>query len=74
MSYALKYIVDNNGAKTSVVVPLKTWDKINTDYKKLQEKLSIFKSIRRGIREIREAKKNGKELENLSDFLNESNS
>jgi hypothetical protein len=74
MSYALKYIVDDNGAKTSVVVNIKQWEKINSDIKKLQEKLNIFQSINNGIREIRDAKKNGQELDNLSDFLNKSNS
>jgi len=27
MASALKYIVDENGDKTSVLVPLKTWEK-----------------------------------------------
>lgn len=69
MSYALKYIVDDTGAKTSVIVPIKQWEKLHSDYKKLQEKLDIFQSIRDGINEIKDAKKQGKELENLSDFL-----
>ncbi len=28
MSSAIKYMVDENGQKTSVLVPLKTWEKI----------------------------------------------
>jgi len=35
MTSALKYMVDENGEKTSVLVPLKTSGKINQDYFKL---------------------------------------
>lgn len=31
MPGALKYMIDENGDKTSVVVPLKTWGKIDED-------------------------------------------
>jgi len=31
MATALKYMIDENGDKTSVLVPLKTWEKINQD-------------------------------------------
>ncbi len=55
----MKYIVDDRGAKTSVVVPLKQWEKINTDYKRLQEKLRVFQSIKSGIKEIKESKLKG---------------
>lgn len=33
----------------------------------------VFQSIQDGISEIKEAKKNGVELQTLSDFLNENN-
>jgi len=69
----VRYIVDNRGVKTSVIVPYEEWEKINTDYKKLQKKLLIFSAIQDGMDELKIAKKQGKKLQTLSDFLNESN-
>jgi len=74
MATALKYMVDENGDKTSVLVPLKTWEKINEDYSKLQNKLKVLIGIKEGLTEVRGAKKSGKELQTLKDFLRESNS
>jgi hypothetical protein len=73
MAGALKYMVDEKGDKTSVLVPLKTWKKINEDYVKLQNKLNLFLGIKNGLTEIKEAKRKGKKLQTLKDFLRESN-
>lgn len=74
MADALKYMVDENGDRTSVLVPIKTWEKINQEYSKLQNKLKVFTEINEGLAEISEAKKSGKKLQTLKDFLRESNS
>jgi len=74
MRSTLKYIVDNRGVKTSVIVPYEKWEKINENYHKLQNKLKVFLAIQEGLREIKTAKKQGSKLQTLSDFLNESNS
>ena len=74
MATALKYMIDENGDKTSVLVPLKTWEKINQDYSKLQNKLKVLTGIKEGLAEVRGAKKSGKKLQTLKDFLRESNS
>ena len=74
MTNGLKYMVDENGDKTSVLVPLKTWEKINQDYSKLQNKLNVLTGIKEGLTEIKDAKKSGKKLQTLKDFLRESNS
>ncbi len=74
MASALKYMVDENGQKTSVLVPLKTWEKINQDYHKLQNKLNVLTGIKDGLTEVQEAKKSGKKLQTLKDFLRESHS
>lgn len=73
MENTLKYMVDENGDKTSVLVPLKTWEKITQDYSKLQNKLEVLTGIKEGIREVTQAKKSGKNLQTLKDFLPESN-
>jgi hypothetical protein len=73
MAGALKYMVDENGAKTSVLVPIRTWEKINQEYTKLQNKLEVFTGINEGLSEVKEARKSGKKLQTLKDFLRESN-
>ncbi len=69
MPNSLKYIVDQRGQKTSVLVPIKVWEDFNANYLKLRNKLAVFESIREGFDEIKEAKKTGKKLQTLQDFL-----
>ena len=73
MPDALKYMIDEKGEKTSVLVPLKTWEKINLDYLKLQNKLKVLTGIKEGLAEVLEANKTRKKLQILKDFLSESN-
>ena len=73
MKEARQFIVDNRGVKTSVIVPYDEWEKITTDYHKLQNKLEVFLAIQDGISELKTAKKQNKKLQTLSDFLNEGN-
>ncbi len=73
MSSAVKYITDEKGGKTSVLVPLKTWEKMNLEYARLQRKLNVLTGIKEGLREIKEAKKSGKKLQTLKAFLRERN-
>ena len=74
MSSAIKYMVDENGQKTSVLVPLKTWEKINWEYSRLENKLNVLLGLKSAIAEVKAAKKSGKKLQTLKDFLRESNS
>ncbi len=69
MPEALKYIIDESGQKTSVLVPVKVWEDLNANYHKLQNKLAVFSSIKEGFREVKSAKKTGKNLQTLNDFL-----
>jgi hypothetical protein len=74
MGNGLKYMINEKGEKTSVLVPLKTWEKINQDYIKLQKKLTVLTGIKEGLSEVKESNKSGKKLQTLKDFLRESNS
>jgi len=74
MKNPVKYIVDDRGVKTSVIVPYDKWEKINSDYKKLQNKFEVFLAIQNGLGELNTAKRLDKKLQTLSEFLNESNS
>lgn len=69
MPNALKYIVDDSGHKTSVLVPVKVWEDLNANYQKLQKKLNILNGISEGLNEVRQAKKTGRKLQTLKDFL-----
>jgi hypothetical protein len=69
MSTTLQYIVDQSGQKTSVLVPVKMWEDLNTSYQKLQTKLTILNSVRKGLEEVQTAKKSGRKLQTLKDFL-----
>lgn len=72
MANSVHYIVDEQGTKTSVIVPFHAWEKLNSDYKKLQNKLDVLLAIKDGLNEIKGANKKYEEFETLSDFLNES--
>ena len=62
-------MIDEKGDKTSVLVPIKTWQKINDDYTKLQNKLKILLGIKAGFAEVKDAKRTGKKLQTLKQFL-----
>lgn len=74
MAEALKYIVNEKGNPTSVLVPLKTWNKINSDYARLLNKINVLTGIKEGLAEVKEAGRSGKKLQTLKDFLSEGNS
>ncbi len=74
MAQPIKYMVDEKGQKTSVLVPLTTWTKINEDFTKLQNKLTVLLGVKSAFNEVKSAKKSGKKLQTLKDSLSESNS
>ena len=69
MPDTLKYIIDDKGHKTSVLVPVKVWEDLNDNYRKLQKKLEILNSISEALNEVSQASKTGKKLQTLKDFL-----
>ncbi len=69
MPNALKYIVDETGHMTSVLMSVRVWEQLNTNYQKLQNKLSLFGSINEGLKEVKSVRKSGKNLQTLKDFL-----
>lgn len=73
MAGALKYMVDEKGDKTSVLVPIRTWEKMNKEYAMLQNKVKVFTGIIDGLTEVKDARTSGKKLQTLKDFLREGN-
>jgi hypothetical protein len=51
------------------LVPIKAWEDLNANYKMLQNKLEVFTSIRKGLEEVKRAKKSGRKLQTLKEFL-----
>jgi hypothetical protein len=74
MPNAIKYVKDESGQKTSVLVPVKVWDDLNTNFKKLRNKLKVMNGIHQALTEVYNARKSGKELKTLKDFIRESKS
>ena len=71
MEKTLQYIVDDKGNRSSVLVSMNTWEDLNTKYNKLLKKVGILTGIQKGLEEVAEARKNGKKLQTLKDFLDE---
>jgi hypothetical protein len=69
MRLPLKYIVDDSGERTSVLVPIKVWEDLNNNFQKLQAKFDVFKSIEQGFKEVNSAKRTGRKLQTLKEFL-----
>lgn len=74
MPNQIQIYTDENGNKTSVIIPYEDWTKINQRLKALQNKLKIFSGIREGLMEVEDARKINRQLQNLADFINESRS
>lgn len=66
--------IQYNSDKTLVTVPYQEWLNLQNKLKNLQNKLKVFSNIQAGMSEIKESKKAGKQLEKLSDFIDESRS
>jgi hypothetical protein len=73
MGKELKYVVDESGNRSSVLISISTWEDLNVRYNKLLKKVSVLTGIQKGLDEVKESRKSGKKLQTLKDFLNESN-
>ena len=71
MNLQIQYITDEKGKKQSVIIPFKQWEKFEGEYRLLVNKLEVMAGIQEGVQEVKYARKNGKKLQSLVDFLNE---
>jgi hypothetical protein len=69
MPDTLNYIIDERGHKTTVLVPVKVWEDLNTNYQKLQNKLHVFAGIKQGLNEVKKVRKSGRKLQTLQAIL-----
>jgi len=65
--------VDDYGNKSCVLVPIENWNNINKKYNALLKKVQVLTGIERSLEEIDLAKKTGKKLMTLKEFLCKSN-
>lgn len=72
MATPIQYIIDHDGNKKSVIVPLEQWEEMNQRYEKLNNKVKVLTGLQEAIKEIQRANKTGEKLQTLTDFLNES--
>ena len=72
MPTPIQFIIDQEGHKKSVIVPYKQWEDLNQRYEKLHNKIKILTGIQDAMNEVEQARKTGKKLQTLTDFLSES--
>lgn len=56
MKSRVQYIVDENGVKTSVIVPFHLWEEITSENKRLENKIEVLLAIKDGLSEIKGTK------------------
>ena len=71
MESAVQYIVNDQGVKTSVIVPFERWEELNSDFKKMKNKLDVFSAVKEGFEEISRSKYQNEEFQSLTDFIDE---
>ena len=68
---ALQYVTNTEGVPVAVQIPLLEWEKLMQELGELRKKIEILQGIKEGIREVRQASKEKRKLQTLTDFLNE---
>jgi acetylglutamate kinase len=63
----VQYILNEKGEKSSVVLSMAQWDRMQQKMRKQE----ILLGMKSALQEIKTAKKKGTKLQSLSDFINE---
>jgi len=72
MATPIQFIIDDEGNKKSVIVPFEQWEELNQRYEKLNNKVQILTGLQEAMKEVEHARRTGKKLQYLTDFLDES--
>jgi phage pi2 protein 07 len=67
----LNYLTDASGNQIAVQIAMEEWLVFQQEYQELQRKLEIMQGIRDALEEVQNARKEGRKLQSLSEFLNE---
>lgn len=65
------YLVDTEGNKIAVQIPIEEWELLEKEIKKIQKRNEILQGIKEAVVEVRMARKKGKKLQTFDDFINE---
>lgn len=66
-----QYVVDSQGQKVFVQVPVKDWEKLIHEFKRIKSLLSFQKKLRTAFKEVGQIQRGEKEGQTLSAFLDE---
>ena len=69
MKSTVQYLTNEAGERTAVVVAYAEWEKLRLRQQQLRQKLHIMQGIRAGFQEVKEAKRTGRALPSLREFL-----
>jgi hypothetical protein len=70
----LQYIIDENGQKNGVQLPMKDWKQIEKDLEelsRLRNKKRFMAELAEAVKEIKQIKEGKKQARTVEDFLNE---
>lgn len=65
----VKYITDQSGQKTAVIINIEEWNALQKELETFRQQKLIKESIETGFGEVRQWKKGDKKLMSLKDFL-----
>lgn len=65
------YLVDTEGKKIAVQIPIEEWNLIEEDLKKIRKRNEVLQGIKEAVIEVRTARKEGRKLQTFDDFINE---
>jgi phage pi2 protein 07 len=67
----LNYITDISGNQIAVQIPINDWLVFQKEYQEIKRKLEILQGIKDALNEVHKARKEKRNLQTLTDFLNE---
>ena len=67
----ISYLVDKEGKRIAVQISIDEWKKVVEEFKKIQKTNEILQGLKEAFLEVKQAKKEGRKLQTLEDFLKE---
>lgn len=68
----IKYITNEEGKQTAVIIPIEEWKALKSEHEKLLNKLEVLDGLRDALKEVDEISQGKrKKGRTLSEFLNE---
>ncbi|MBK9448889.1 MAG: hypothetical protein IPN95_05660 [Bacteroidetes bacterium] len=67
----LNYITDATGKQIAVQIAMSDWLLFEKQFQEFKRKLVVLQGIKDALKEVDDAKKEGRELQSLKDFLSE---